>query len=196
MPDRPTRDHILAIAHALVLSQGPSAVTFDAIARRLGRTKQAVIYWFPTRRDLLAALFLPALEAEAEAVITALEGAEGRAQAIDRALRALARFHLADLDRFRMMYLAPQTSRGRPGGAGLVDKVHPVTDRLYGVLARHLDPADPDGARAEALALHAALLGLMTMQGLASALKDPLKHDAETLTEALVAALTGRASAT
>jgi AcrR family transcriptional regulator len=189
MPATETRDQILSIAHRLLVAEGLSALSFDAIARRLGRSKQAVLYWFPTRQDLLAALFLPALQAEAEAVTVALDGAEDRPAAIARFVRGLVAFHSQDLDRFRLMYLLPQTSRGRPG-TGMLDHVHTVTDGLYGALARHLDPADPDAARPKALALHAAVLGLMMMQGLAEAVNDPLKHGADELADAMIDALT------
>jgi len=63
MPQRNTGDSILKIAREIMASEGLAAVSFDAIARRLGRSKQAVLYWYPTKHDLLTALFLPWLRA-------------------------------------------------------------------------------------------------------------------------------------
>lgn len=186
MPKTATRDRILALAHEIIAEGGHAALSFDAVARRLGTSKQAVLYWFPTRQALLAALFLPWLAAEAEVVETVLADAPDRATAIRRFVTAIAQHHLADPDRFRLMYLAPQMDRGR-GEAAPPDlsAVHPVTARLYSALAAHLDPASPDAARPDAMAIHAATLGLVMMLSLGEALGDPLKHPPDTLVAAL-----------
>jgi AcrR family transcriptional regulator len=61
-PDpRDTRRRILSAAAEIVASQGMAGVTFDAVAARLKMTKQAVIYWFPTKIALLSELALPGL---------------------------------------------------------------------------------------------------------------------------------------
>ena len=104
-----TGDQILEIARDLLAEGGLGAVSFDAIAARLGRSKQAVLYWYPTKPDLLAALFLPWLEEEAALAETALRDATDGTDAIARFVRAVAGFHLSDLTRFRAMYLLPQT---------------------------------------------------------------------------------------
>ena len=184
MTQQNTKARIVEIAREIMVTDGVAGLSFDAIARRLGRSKQAVLYWYPSKRDLLAALFLPALEAEADVAIAALEGVTGRAAAIGGFVDAVARFHLADLERFRMMYLAPQMTPQRQDAPSLTDEVHPVTDRLYAALARHLD-----GDRAGALAVHAAVLGLVMMFALADALDDPLKHGAGDAIAALKARL-------
>ena len=188
-----TSARILDIARDLLAEGGLGALSFDTIAARLGRTKQAVLYWYPTKPDLLAALFLPWLEAEAALAETVLRDAPDGPEAIARFVRALAGFHLADLPRFRAMYLLPQTlgrAASDPRDRDVLDRVHAITDRLYGALAAHLGP-DPATARAHAVAVHASVLGLVLMAGLAEALEDPLKHGQDALVEALVAHLTG-----
>jgi AcrR family transcriptional regulator len=196
MSDTNTGDRILNIAHKLLSSGGLGAVSFDSIARELGKSKQAVLYWYPTKRDLLAALFLPWLEAEARTAIAALAGRSGRDEAIAAFVRAVAAFHFADLDRFRMIYLVPQTTgikaKERQDAIG-VEQVHPVTARLYDALAGHLE-GDPDAARAEAVAIHAAVLGQVLLFALGQALQDPLKQSQEDLADALIASLTERQS--
>lgn len=183
-----TRETILAIAQEMLNEEGLDQVSFDGIARRLGRSKQAVLYWFPSRQDLLAAMFLPALTAEAEAVETALHETTGRAQAVKAFVKAMKVFHAGNLPRFRMMYLAPQISRAaatRQTQADVLEQIHAVTDRTYAALATKLDRA-PDLARQEAVAIHAAVLGLLTMLGLADHLEDPLKHGQDRLFDALI----------
>lgn len=196
MPNQKTSEKILTIANELLAHDGVSGVSFDAIARRLGRSKQAVLYWYPTKQDLLGALFLPWLQAETDAAVAALTGPRGRDPAITSFVRAIAEFHLADLDRFRMMYLVPQTTRSRASDFAerrFLESVHPVTDQLYAALAHHLDPDQPERARAEAMAIHSATLGLVLMNSLAAAVNDPLKHGPERLIQALVTTLTDTA---
>jgi AcrR family transcriptional regulator len=189
MQQNETARHILRIARELLADGGPSALSFDAIARRLGRSKQAVLYWFPTKQALLAALFLPALRAETRAVEDALAHRTG--PAAEAAIRALADFHLSDLGRFRMMYLSSQTvpqGSGREVDPRLLDQVHEVTDGLYSALAKALGAESTLGdPRRDAATLHAATLGLVLMLSLADSLDDPLKHDTEALVGGLVA---------
>ncbi|MFT6675615.1 MAG: AcrR family transcriptional regulator [Sulfitobacter sp.] len=187
-----TKDKILEIAGALLITEGLSAVSFDAIARQLGRTKQAVLYWYPTKQDLLAAMFLPALEAEAEAAEKALCEMPSRNRAIAAFVTAIAEFHFSDLERFRLMYLLPQTIRPMDRAShntALLGKVHPVTDRLYGALAQRLGRGQAS-ARQEALAVHSATLGLVLMFGLSDSVMDPLKHSKSDMMAALIAVLT------
>ena len=75
-----TSEKILAAARALVREVGPDRLTFDAVADRVGISKQAVIYWFPNKARLVEALVRPALEAESEAGIAAVrDGCESSA---------------------------------------------------------------------------------------------------------------------
>ncbi len=191
MSPQKTSDEILKIASELLASDGLGAVSFDAIARRLGRSKQAVLYWYPTKHDLLAAMFLPWLEAEADVATRSVVDASGRVEAIGAFVRAIAEFHFDDLDRFRMMYLLPQTikpSENEPHNVELLEKVHPVTDRVYGALAPYLE-GDPLATRRKAVVIHSAVLGLVLMFGLADSLSDPLKHSASELVDALIVSL-------
>lgn len=191
MPRENTKDQILSISRELLASGGVAAVSFDAIAARLGRTKQAVLYWYPSKHDLLAAMFLPWIEAEADTAQHSVAGATSRDQAISVFVRSIAAFHLEDLDRFRMMYLLLQTIRpgvAEPQDDRLLTKVHPVTSRMYSALAEKLN-REGDAARREAFAIHAAVLGLVLMCGLADSLKDPLKHTTGELVAALIASL-------
>lgn len=194
MKDSETSRQILLIAREILASGGLGAVSFDAIAKRLGRSKQAVLYWYPTKRDLLSAMFLPWLKAESEVAVSAVSKATTRTEAIGSFVRAVARFHLEDLDRFRMMYLVPQTTRSKSddrGNHAAGEELYAITDRLYGALAVHLD-GEQEVARKEAVAIHSGVLGLVLMFALTDALRDPLKHSETDLIDALVASFTTR----
>lgn len=183
---------ILSIAGELLAAGGLGAVSFDAIARRLGRSKQAVLYWYPTKRDLMAAMFLPWLAAETETAVEAISRATNRIEAISSFVRDLASFHLADLDRFRMMYLAPQTTPLNSNAKDNIvngDAVYEVTNRLYSSLADRLG-GQPEVARKDAVAIHSAVLGVVLMFAMSDAMGDPLKHSETDLIDALIANLT------
>ena len=136
-------------------------------------------------------MFVPWLEAEADAATLAVAEATNRTEAIGSFVHAVAGFHLADLDRFRMMYLVPQATRDRSNDRGqtvLGEPVYSVTSRLYGALADHLD-GEQAAKRKEAVAIHSAVPGLVLMVALADALHDPLKHTEYDLVKALIASL-------
>ena len=199
MPDaRPsdTRDLILEIAAALMAVGGLETVTFDAVAARLGITKQAVIYWFPSKVALLSELALPGLRGEAQVAINAAAEASGPAQAVRAVVRAVIDFHLADLARFRLMYLSPQigaTAGAKRTAAELVAQVHPVTSEMYAAIAAAL--GDGPTARETAVALHMAALGHVLMFALTEAIGDPLRHAPELLADRLAALLAAGAGA-
>jgi AcrR family transcriptional regulator len=87
------------------------ALTFQALALRLRVSKQAIIYWFPSKQVLLKDIWVPAILAEVEATRTALVQAGSGAEAIELFLRSLITHHRSDLGRFRMMYLSSQLGK-------------------------------------------------------------------------------------
>lgn len=187
-----TRDRILAAAEGILVTSGAPALSFDTIARALGVSKQAVLYWFPTKTDLLAELFVPWVRDEAEVAVTALSDAAAPPEAIAAFVRAVTGFHLGRLDRFRLMYVVPQTLKaaGDPADRAILPRIHAASDRLYAALALAL-PGPPAEARQQAMAVHSACLGLVLMVGLAESAGDPLKHRTEDLITALIARLGG-----
>lgn len=191
MGDLKTDVKIIGIARELLASGGLGAVSFDAIARELGISKQAVLYWFPSKGDLLAAMFVDWLGAEAHVAEAALESADTANEAIEAFVRAITRFHMGDLDRFRMMYLAPQTLKNGVQEAknpDALERIHSTTSRMYGALAARLDGTS-EQSRQSAFAIHSAALGLVMMLGLSEGIGDPLKHSEDDLVAALIAKL-------
>ena len=198
---RVTREAIVENARRIVADHGAGALTFQALAGALGVSKQAIIYWYPSKWELIRDSSLPALRAEADAVIQAVAPARTATEAIERCIRALIAHHLADLGSFRMLYLAPQfDERASLADSGsILDPIHQTTSSMYAALEARLaaDPAFCNGQspRRLAVAVHMAGVGLLTMLALADAVDDPLAHGTETLVDALVALLTRGQSA-
>ena len=186
-------DRILDEARKLVREEGPDKLTFDAVASRVGISKQAVIYWFPNKARLIEALVRPALEAEAAAGRSALRPGAHPDVAIRAFVQALAVFHMSDLDRYRLMYVTPQIGQ-RPGRSGAMvttlGRVHPATTEMYDALADCLKSGGRYDrlidARRAATAIHTALLGLILRMAMADQLNAPLRHRDHALIDALV----------
>jgi AcrR family transcriptional regulator len=193
---RVTRESIVEQARRIVAERGIAALTFQALAGALGVSKQAIIYWYPNKWELIRDFSLPELKAEADVLIAAVAPAKSGAEATDRFVRALVAHHLADLGRFRMLYLAPQFDERAavPGAGELLAPIHAATSSMYSALAAKL-AADPDfgtaeAARRMAVAAHMAGIGFITMVALADAMDDPMAHRIEAMLDALVALLT------
>ena len=196
-----TADRILAAAREIVRSDGPDQLTFDAVAARVGVSKQAVLYWFPNKARLIEALVRPALEAESAAGRGALKAKANADDSIRAYIGALAVFHTSDLDRFRLMYVTPQIGQ-RPGRNGTMlttlGRLHPATTEMYDILAEKLvDRGRYDrliDARRAAAAIHTALLGLILRMAMADALNAPLRLRDDALVDALVGVMVPEAA--
>ena len=196
---RVTREAILETAARIISDTGAASLTFQTLGETLGVTKQAIIYWFPSKADLSRALILPALQLEADAVVGALKRIRSGRKAIEVFLRTLINFHLSDLGRFRLIYLSAQFDTQVWHVAELpevTDSIHLITSQMYGaletVLAQSSDLATRGSARVTAVTAHMAAIGALSMLSLADAIHDPMAHSADTLTDAVVAVATGR----
>ena len=188
-----TAERILTAAREVVRNGGPDRLTFDAIAEKVGVSKQAVLYWFPNKARLIEALVRPALEAESAAGQSAIRVSDSAGDAIRSYVTALAVFHTSDLDRFRLMYVTPQIGQ-RPGRNGqmltTLGRIHPSTTQMYDTLAGKLVDSGRYrrlvDARRAAAAIHTALLGLVLRMAMADALNAPQRLKDDALVEALV----------
>lgn len=174
MTDMPAK--IVKEAQWLLRRGGLGAVTYDALAARLGVSKQAVLYWFPKKPLLLAALAEPAFTAEADAVEAAVREAAPGAQ-VDAAVRGIVAFHLADLDRFRLIYLAPQAGQAGPRirmPDEVQARVHALNARMYGAIAGALvaEGGPASEAMERAVALHMSALGVVLVRALTDQIGD------------------------
>lgn len=185
-----TRQRILNAATDLLRENGLGALTFDSVAVRVGLTKQAVIYWFPNKAQLLASVALDCLRAEAEIAIAAAEAAADAPAARRAVVMSLIGFHLADLPRFRLMYAAPQLGHDPAWARDILERVHPITARMYAAIASALGGGD-EAFRRQAVALHMAALGHVLLVGLTEAVGDPLRHGQGSLADVLAEMLAG-----
>lgn len=192
-----SREVIIEQAQRLAAEGGTAALTFQALAARLGVSKQAIIYWYPSKWELLQDVALRGLRAEADATIAAASGARSAPEAIEGFVRALVGFHLSDLGRFRMLYLATQFDKpaahtGNP--EAVLNQIHHTTSAMYAALASKIecdrDFAGGENARRLAVAVHMAGIGLVTMLALADSVDDPMAHQTGPLVDSLVALLT------
>lgn len=200
-----TRTEMLSAAEKVVRKSGAAALTFEAVAKRLSVSKQAVIYWFPTKEDLVAAVAQPMREAEAEAGMAAIRGARDAAGAVKRFVKGLAAFHLDDLERFRLLHVAIQ-SPGRGSSElrvpeNLAEEIEAATGAMVESLAekiaasvagaRRPTAAQMGNARKAAVLAHASVLGLCLQASFADATgtaMDPPPADlANTLADMLAA---------
>lgn len=192
--NRVTRESIVDHARRIVAEHGIGALTFQALAGALGVSKQAIIYWYPNKWELIRDFSLPELKAEAEVLIAAVEPTTSGAEAVECFVRALVAHHFTDLGRFRMLYLAPQFDERAavPGASELLAPIHAATSSMYGALASKLTPefAGSEDARRLAVATHMAGIGFITMVALADAMDDPMAHRIDAMLDALVALLT------
>ena len=147
--DRSTRDRILDVALDLFGSRGFDAVSLDEIAREVGVRKQTVLYWFPSKDELLDAV----LDAVAGELVVVIDAAVRSAppddplERIDAVVRAVFR---PAVRRPAMLGLVRELSR-LP--AAHVDRlrvgVQPLVDRCIAYLGeqagkgelRRADPA-------------------------------------------------------
>jgi AcrR family transcriptional regulator len=197
---RVTREMIVEHAQRLVAEQGTGALTFQALATRLGVSKQAIIYWYPSKKELVRDFCLPALIEERDVLLAALAGATSASDAIERYVRAFVAHHASDLGRFRMLYLwvqfEPEIAIGSVDDQALLDPIHATTSSGYDALELKLaaDAAFTAGAnpRQLAVAVDMAAVGLLTMIAMADSINDPWVHSTDSLVDALVGLLCGR----
>jgi AcrR family transcriptional regulator len=99
---RRTRVALLAAAHAILKEDGFEALTMTEVARRAGVSRRAVYMHFPTRTDLVGAIYeyVANVEGLAESVANVWAAPDSVA-ALDRWAEHLARYHprLLEVDR-------------------------------------------------------------------------------------------------
>ena len=177
-------------------------MTFEAIARRLGVTKQAIIYWYPSKEGLSRALVMEDLSQEADTLVAAVAEAQCAAQAIERFVVACVDRHRRHLAAFRLSYLLAQLTE-HPERLMPVEAreafVYPVTGRYYSALEDKIR-ADSDRnpalePRTLAVAVHSAAIGIACMASLMEAMKDSMKGGIDAIVTTLIKALAEGVSA-
>lgn len=142
-----TSDRIVAAALRAFGTDGIEGTSLDAIARDLGVTKQAILYWFPSKEALLLAVVdFCADEVQrrfTRALATAPDGF-GRVEAIVRTGFRLAARHPAMLG-----FIREVNRSGPPASTRLTAAVEPLLRSASGWLGAEMDAGrlrrhDPD----------------------------------------------------
>ena len=157
-----TPDRILDAALDAFGTRGYEATSLDDLAKELGVRKQTILYWYPSKEVLLAAV----IDHTAGEVTVRLERAIahatpgfGRIEAIVRAMSRLAARHPT------MLGFVREVSRlGPPASSRLTSAIAPLVDRASGYLAAEMDAGrmrrhDP---RLLLLAAYSMVTGLAT----------------------------------
>lgn len=191
---RVSRELIQEAAIKLVERGGLTALTFQALADRLGVSKQAILYWYPTKWELIAECGLPLMRQEADALIEAVAGSRDGTDAIDRFIRAFARHYGTRLPQFRVLYMPEPlgVEPNAPDQQAALAPIHRVTSSVYAALETWIasDPrfaGEGVNARQLAVAVHMSAVGLMTMFAGADALGDPMVQSLDKMVDAVVA---------
>ena len=124
MTTTPTRQRILDAAIDLFGARGVDAVSLDEIARTVGVRKQTVLYWFPSKDELVDAV-LEAVAAELQV-------------AIEAAIRSADDDPLDRIDAVIEAVFRPAVRR--PALLGLVREVSRLPDARADRLRLHVQP--------------------------------------------------------
>lgn len=189
-----SREEIAEAARRVLLRDGVSATTLDAIAREAGLTKAALYYYYPSKDALLFDLIFSLLEAQATRVHDAVERTHGGGEALRALIGESVRAFTSRMDDFRLTYIHPQTVE--PGTvqvtAAQLERIRPLNELSYGGTAKRLaqDWKKARGrARVEprlmAFLAGVSALGVLTMKGLVESSNDPLLYSDEQLIEGL-----------
>ena len=137
MAPAPTPDRILQAALRSFGSDGIDATSLDALARQLGLTKQAILYWYPSKEALLDAVIdWCSAELQSRFARAHDEGADGfeRVEAVVRVAFRLAARHPA------MLGLMREVNRiGPPTSTRLTTSVTPLLTAAAGWLEAEMD---------------------------------------------------------
>lgn len=157
-----TADRILEVALREFGTRGFEATSLDDLARTLGIRKQTILYWFPSKDALLAAV----VDRCADEVTHRLE--RGLAEAGDGFARveAMVRvmFRLAARHPAMLGFLREVTRLGPPASTQLLARLQPLVDRAAGYLEDEMEAGrmrrhDP---RLLLLACYSMVTGLAT----------------------------------
>lgn len=157
-----TRDDILEGALATAFDDGLSRVSFGRVAKRLGISDRIVVYYFPTKSDLIAHV-LHALESQLEHILAPAfsRPVAGHLQLARRAWPLLA--HRGADPVFGLFFEANGlAAAGREPYRTLVPQ---LVDAWIGLAAGYLDEQTED--RTEAATAIALLDGLLLLRQLA-----------------------------
>ena len=157
-----TADRILDAALVSFGSRGYEATSLDALAEGLGLRKQSILYWFPSKDELLAALIDRSARELAAALEASLAGAGDGWWRVEAVVRSV--FRLA-ARRPELLGLVREVGRlGPPAATRLTAALDPLVARASSFLEAEMDAGamrrhEP---RLLLLALYSTVIGMIT----------------------------------
>lgn len=158
---RHSSDEILAAAVAVSLEAGIAAVTFNRVGERLGISDRTVVYYFPTKADLITSVAL-AIVADLEALLERAFGSQRRSQA-DLLKLAWPVITTADADRVFALYFEI-VGLASTGQAPYVDLARGLVHGFVQWITPRQLGSTPAVRRRRALAAVAQIDGLLLMR--------------------------------
>jgi AcrR family transcriptional regulator len=162
MDGRPTRERVLDAALDRFGTQGFEATSLDEIAADVGVRKQTVLYWFPSKPELLAAVVEQIAADLVANVDAALRQAGTGFARVEATVKAVFR---PAVRRPALLGLVRELNRlGAPEADRLLERVGPLVERAVGFLEAEMDAgrmrrAD---ARLTVALVYASVVGVAT----------------------------------
>lgn len=138
MTRRRTREQILDVATDLFGRRGVDAVSLDVIAAEVGVAKQTLLYWFPSKDDLVGAVLTAAVAELSVGIEAAIRAStDDPLDRVDAVVRAVFR---QAVRRPALLGLVREVSRlSSPSGDRLLGAVTPLVARAVEYLQREMD---------------------------------------------------------
>lgn len=130
------RKVILTAARTVLVREGISGLTLDAVAAEADLSKPSLFYYFRSKEELVGELAVEGLAREVEVLEAAVASADSGVEALAALVRARVDLYAEDLDAFRVVYLWPQLL-GRQSDAQR-ERVYALSARLNDVLEARL----------------------------------------------------------
>jgi AcrR family transcriptional regulator len=162
-PAGPTRERILDVATERFGRWGVDAVSLDDIASGVGVRKQTLLYWFPSKEELIAAVLEQAARELAVAIDAAVRAAPDEPlEQIEAVVRAVFR---PAVRKPALLGLVRELSRlPGPQAERLRAHVDPLVERAVAFLERAMAAGQlrPGDARLVAALAYATVTGIAT----------------------------------
>lgn len=161
-PRPTTQERVLAVASASFGTRGFEATSLDQIAAELGVRKQTILYYYPSKTELLNAVIDRSSATLGEALEAALVGAGGGFDRIEAIVRSV--FRLA-LRRPELLGLLREVSRlGPPAATRLTENLEPLVERARQFLEAEMEMGHfrKSDARLLLLSVYSTVVGVAT----------------------------------
>ena len=157
-----TSDRILDAAIDLFGTRGYDAVSLDAVAQQLDLSKQSILYWFPSKEALMAAVISKTAQEITEIMHVALEGAGQGWSRVEAVVRAAFR---VGARRPALLGILREVNRlGPPAATLMTEELSPLVKRATSFLEAEMDAgrmrrSDPNLL---VLAIYSTVVGMVT----------------------------------